>query len=280
MRDEGQLMTTGCGEATLQSYRRLKVLPAALALRDAVREVKTLLRMAKPLFRRGGALLTMSIPANLEVVRFTVPNSARLSDQDAFTRWLVGPKEPPQGVDSLYLSPTAWAASPLAQVAHSFPPASGLKISKNVGDIGSPYMTWRSGRRLQRRLSGAHYSQAKTYDYLNKLGYGPALFSIMEIVDGSGAIRVGYVVEHVEGSTPSVEEFAELVARLRRLCNDDKAALVSGSGWAGKDFQLPDGNGNAIKSSKDGKTRYIDVHSFRVLDPNVLVDAEHLAIRR
>ena len=44
---------------------------------------------------------------------------------------------------------------------------------------------------------------------------------------------------------------------------------MSGSGWRGVDFQLPDGNGNVITAIQDGRPRYIDVHSFKVLCDDV-----------
>ena len=91
------------------------------------------------------------------------------------------------------------------------------------------------------------------------------MWDILELVDGRGHVRVAYVVDHVDGVAPDPGEFGEVIGQLRELCAKDDAVLVSGSGWKGVDFQLPDGNGNVITDVRDGRPKYIDVHSFRIL---------------
>ena len=133
---------------------KVKALPPALMTRDTLRELRTVFHVARPLL--STARLRSTPYGELDLVsRFTVPHDAHLDELERFASWLAGEERPPQGVDSLYLTPEAWADGPLALVATRYPALSGLKISKSLGDVRTPYMSMRSGRRVQRQLAGS-----------------------------------------------------------------------------------------------------------------------------
>ena len=193
----GRMEAHGTGGTKPWLAARFKALAPALMARDTLRELRTFLRIARPLLTSPARVMPPQEEINL-VSRFSVPAGAALADLDQFSRWLASGARPPQGADSLYLSPTAWTESPLASVSCRYPVGSGLKISKSLGDVSTPYMSLRSGRRLQRQLAGSHSAQVRTYNFLHLQGIGPRLWDIVELVDGAGAVRVAYVIEHIK----------------------------------------------------------------------------------
>jgi hypothetical protein len=205
-------------------------------------------------------------PSLQPVSRFTVPADAELRDAERFARWLSGGARLPQGADSVYLGPGAWAKSPLFDLARRYPAGSGLKISKSLGGLHTPYTQPRIGRIAQRYFLGTHADQILTFNDFHLHGIAPRLWDVVELVDGRGAVRVCYVVHHVAGTTPAPAEFGAMMVRIRELCSTGRALNLSGCGWRSPDFQLPDGNGNAIKSALDGEIRYVDIHNFKVLE--------------
>ncbi|RYE58875.1 MAG: hypothetical protein EOP20_05515, partial [Hyphomicrobiales bacterium] len=243
---------------------RFKRSAVGRVLKAGWREARTLFNAKQLLRPRSSHLRSTKRPMSEQTTRFTVPLAAGLRDPSTFVSWVCPNVRCPEGVDAFYLPPESWRSSQLASIARRYPPSSGLKVSKNLGGLSGFYMTARPGRHVQRWLSGSHSDQVNTYNHLYLEGIAPRLWDVMELIDADGNVRVAYVVDHVTGSTPAPAEFEAVVGQLQNLCQETRAVLVSGSGWGGIDFQLPDGNGNVITCDQDGRPRYVDIHSFKI----------------
>jgi hypothetical protein len=242
-----------------------KPLPEPLrTARALAREVRTLTLVAPMLVRNALTssrnLYQRSLPVQ-KPTQVVVPREAQISSMHGFRKWL-GATAMSEGEDSIYLAPEQWRSSSLSSLALRYPQGCGLKISKNGGGIGAPYLTMRDGRRTQQQLSGSHSDQLLTFNFLHLEGIAPRLVDLIEIVDDEGACRVAYVVSHVGGGPPTPEAFVSVIEALKSLKAQSLLHLVAGGGWRSIDFDPPDGNGNVISSEDGGRSYYVDVHNF------------------
>lgn len=247
------------------SSAQSKQFPEPLRIARAIaREVLTLARVAPALIRNAlttsNDLYKKSLPVQAPT-RAVLPAAARISGIESFRAWL-GPVALREGEDSIYLSPEDWAASALDDLSRRYPSGCGLKISKNIGGMDTHYLTMRRGRRAQQWLSGSHSDQLLTFNFLHLEGVAPRLYDLVELADDGGATRAAYVVGHVNGGPPTAEAFDAVVDNLKALTRQSLLQLVAGGGWRSIDFERPDGNGNVVTSSDDGRSYYVDVHNF------------------
>ena len=179
----------------------------------------------------------------------------------ALKSWLGGAAYT-EGYDALYLAPESWRATPIAAVAERYPAAVGLKLSRNKGDAGTSYATPVAGRKTQQMLSANHAYQTLIFNFLHAEGIAPRLYDLIEFEDGYGNVWCGYVVEHVDGAAPTVDDFNRVISELRALEQQGIIFLTSPAGWDGVDFKLPDCHGNLLRDKATGRALYVDIHNF------------------
>lgn len=166
-----------------------------------------------------------------------------------------------EGGHTIYLSPDAWRASPLASLADDYPTDAGVKLMRNngrLGDVGYVHGPYHS--RLQQRVNHEIAHLVLVANLLHARGAGPRIYDLIEL---RFAERdwVGYVVRHVGGSDVTNEQNTELVARLRQIVADGELSVTAPGGFAHADFVYPASMANA-RVDDDGISRFFDFQNF------------------
>lgn len=175
-----------------------------------------------------------------------------------------------QGGHAIYLPPEALKKTAFSVLAENYPENAGLKIVNNPGGIGNGHYI-RNGygngagqSKLQKNLIYDHQRLTLVANLLSSHGIGPKLYDLVELECG-GSKWVGYVIEHVSGSTPSLNECNEALRQMRDL---EESGLILNNmpdGWEDEDFRGPGCNGNALLDDA-GRVHYVDFQNFILTD--------------
>ena len=168
-----------------------------------------------------------------------------------------------EGKHSFYLPPEQWRKSIFAPLARDYPASAGLKIIKRLGGLGTPYLSGKHGI-IHERLVPSHRHQVLTLNGLHILGIAPRLYDLLEI-DGGNNICTAYVIEHIEGEAPSLEECEKVVNQLRSLVNNGTLQLIVYNGFDNPDFKCPHCNGNILKRRDTSEVYYLDFQNFKFM---------------
>ena len=171
-----------------------------------------------------------------------------------------------QGGHAIYLSPSALKKSAFSVIAWNYPDDAGLKIVSTPGGISEGgyvregYGNGRGESILHKKMVYDHRRLTLVANLMFSHGLGPRLYDLVEIQAGDSR-WVGYVVEHIEGHTPSMTECAHGVAQMRAL--EDSGLILNNmaEGWNEEDFRCPTCNGNAIVDEA-GEFHYVDFQNF------------------
>lgn len=167
----------------------------------------------------------------------------------------------------IYIPPHKEMRKLFDPILSAYPPNSGIKILK---DLRSP-----DKAKYVSRVGAFHGTRAadlttcrpidflRVANYLYYEGIGPRVYDLIEIQTPHNNLTA-YVMQHVSGTTPSINECTTFLRQVEQLSKDQ---LVPGPGtassWKGReDFRCPDCGGNLIRDGETGKVLYIDFQSF------------------
>lgn len=170
-----------------------------------------------------------------------------------------------EGAHTLYFGPRDWCHTDLAPLAKQYPLNAGIKIVKRLGGLKEPYVVPESSLRVQAFLLPSHIQQSLTMNALYLRGIAPRLYDLIEI-DGGGTHCVAYVMQHLDGGVPATTEYDEFIVKLRKLIKERFIQLIVEGGFNNKDFNTNSCNGNLITDKSTGKTLYVDIQNFRLVD--------------
>lgn len=178
-----------------------------------------------------------------------------------------------EGRHALYLPPQPGLEKVLGET--SYPSNAGYKILKSFQPVAEAhYLVTRRGRRLASWLMQGVEKQVEAANVLYLFGLGPRLYDLCELTMGETRSTC-FVVEHVHGCTPSVEEHEQFMAKLHRYVSEDLEhkvlGLVNPLGFQSVDFRSPDCCGNLVKRQEDNRLFYVDFQGFIVLDLPTLI---------
>lgn len=164
------------------------------------------------------------------------------------------------GAHAVYLPPAAWRQGPLAALATRYPADAGLKIMRNPGGLGAPYLHGEGHSALQHAALHGHRHLSLVASQLHRLGLGPRLYDLLELTAGGDA-WAAYVVGDVPGGPVSASECAAGLERLRAATAGGALSLVAPGGFDHFDFSPPGCNGNALADAA-GRFQYVDFQNF------------------
>ena len=91
--------------------------------------------------------------------------------------------------------------------------------------------------------------------------YGLSTFQV-------GSVKAtAFVMEHLQGGTPSDAEYARFMERLENAFRTTELAKLPEWGAAQHDFAGPDCNGNLIQTGDQRETGYVDFQNFVLKHP-------------
>ena len=240
-----------------RSFDRLSI-ESKLVRRIGVRE---LLSRAFGLTPSWEDVLPMQAPQRFVVPEIKLDNTADLLNHLRSTGVTFA-----QGGHAIYLSPEALGETAFRFIADNYPSNAGLKIVSSPGGIDKSgyvrdgYGNGNGESILQKNLVYDHSRLTLVANLLFAHGVGPRLYDLMELQCGE-TIWVAYVMEHVQGHVPTIDECDKGVAQIRRL---EESGLILNNmpeGWADEDFKSPRCNRNAFIDNL-GRFQYVDFQNF------------------
>jgi hypothetical protein len=203
-----------------------------------------------------------------KVITYTV-DLPPLRDFHALIAWLdENSMRYQEGAFCIYIPPQERTQRLFGSVLSAYPPHSGLKILKELKAPTEAKYCSRdvhpSATRAAVRVNYRPLDYLRVANYMYDKGVGPRVYDLIEIQTPHNSLSA-YVVQHVAGTIPSMDECRAFLQRLDHLYEDQLVPLLPG--WkAAKDFRCPDCQGNLIRDEVTGKALHVDFQTFMVKD--------------
>jgi hypothetical protein len=172
-----------------------------------------------------------------------------------------------QGGHAIYLPPESFRASAFGMLADAYPETAGLKILKERGGVDETnYVSSSTKGDSRLHLSSVHTHKHLTLvaNVLYNYELAARLFDLVEITWGED-VWIAYVLEDVNGGTPTVAQWEDGIRKLRQLHDDHILRVALPEGFDDPEFNAPNCEGNAL-ITKEGAFRYIDFQNFLLDD--------------
>ncbi|HVG18968.1 MAG TPA: hypothetical protein VNI02_07930 [Blastocatellia bacterium] len=175
-----------------------------------------------------------------------------------------------QGGHTVYLPPASVKASAFQVLTNNYPQGAGVKIVKNPGGVDdSDYICRGPGLAkgeslIHRKLTHSHRQLTLVANLMFSKDVGPRLYDLVELQCGDH-LWTAYVIEHVDGRTPELEECEAGLGKIRALKEQGFIKITIPDNDEEEDFRCPGCNNNALVDGK-GKFHYIDFQNFLLVD--------------
>ena len=186
-----------------------------------------------------------------------------------------------EGGHTIYIPPEAARRSAFQELLRNYPADSGIKLIKNHGGVDDGrylrdgYGVAAGESMLLRSLVYDHRRLTLVANLLHGKGLGPRLFDLVEVQCGEHTFTA-YIVEHVGGQAPSMDQCRVGLRRIAELENQGLLKINLPDGFADEDFEPPTCNGNALLTPNE-QFRYIDFQNFLLVNYEKYL--EKIAIR-
>lgn len=162
---------------------------------------------------------------------------------------------------TVYLPPGSVLGSPFRILGNDYPPHFGIKILRNVGGVDHVEYIHRLDTVTQTQLmySPRHLSMIANCLHIEEVG--PRVYDLVELQCGDFSLTA-FVVEHVDGRTPTVPECHEGLTKIRQMVDRSLIDVITPDGLGDADFKCPECNGNMLVERETGKVYYIDFQNF------------------
>ncbi|HEY6247770.1 MAG TPA: hypothetical protein VIX17_27815 [Pyrinomonadaceae bacterium] len=172
-----------------------------------------------------------------------------------------------EGGHAVYLSPKELSGTAFKSALSDYPADAGLKIVKNPGGVdGNGYIAGRTKGDSSIHLGMVHGHRHLTLVanllYLKQLG--PRLYDLLEFECGNH-LSTAYVIQHVSGHVPTIEQCQNGVSELKRLSSEGLVQVILPNGFDDEEFECPDCSDNALIDDS-GRFRYVDFQNFCLKD--------------
>ena len=205
---------------------------------------------------------------NQKVITYTA-DLGPFADFHALLAWLVEKSMRYQeGGFTIYVPPQERAQKLFGSVLSAYPPNSGLKILKELKAPTEAVYCSSHVHPLSPRISDWISYRPLDYlrvaNYMYEKGIGPRVYDLIEIQMPHTSLSA-YVVQHVAGTVPSMDECRAFLERLDHHC---EAQLIPQMDWwkTHGDFRCPDCRGNLVRDKATGKVLYVDFQGFLIKD--------------
>jgi len=195
--------------------------------------------------------------------RLLIPDLS-LTGPDDLLRYVASiPAPSSQGGHTVYLPPSFIRESSFRTLLDHYPPDAGLKIVKSPGGVDSGRYYHDSLKKisvLHKRLIHNHRHLSLVANLLFTKGVGPRLYDLVELQLGAH-ICTAYVVRHVDGRVPSLNECEAGVKNIRDLENQGLVKVTIPHGFEDDEFECPSCANNAFMD-QNGNFNYVDFQNF------------------
>lgn len=171
------------------------------------------------------------------------------------------------GRHAIYLPPETVRESGFRALSEMYPPGAGLKIVKNRGGIEeSSYVTGKTkgDSLIQLGLVHSHRHLVLVANLLYRKGIGPRLYDLVEL-QVNGSLWTAYVIEHIDGETPSRIDCERVIDKLKDLEREGSLKVILPDGFDDEEFECPRCSGNTL-TNHEGDCKYVDFQNFRLVN--------------
>ena len=176
-----------------------------------------------------------------------------------------------EGSHTIYVPPQDALSRLLPSVTRFYPANAGYKILRDFRP--PPEANYLAGRgdyvASRGRLTGTPFEQATTANYMYCLGIGPRVWDVCSWRAGGNSSYTVFVVDHVDGGVPSLEQHAAFAGTLKHHLRTSLLRMLVSDGEEKPDFAPPACNGNLVQPPPPGKAQYIDFQNFRLFRPEL-----------
>lgn len=178
-----------------------------------------------------------------------------------------------EGRHTIYLPPQKGLSRILGDCVRFYPPDAGFKILKNMEEESSRsylYNRKQSYPWARRILMGSPRDVFDGACLVEVLQLGPRVYDFMTLETGGKPLTC-YVVEHVFGEDPGIDECEQFIRRLKGYMDEGILGVLLPEGLDCGDFHPPHCNHNLIKD-ESGRCLYIDFQHFVLKDRKKVLD--------
>ena len=213
--------------------------------------------------RTGG----FSAPPGQAVITWDVPFPRYDRPGDLVTWLRSRGVEVSEGGHTLYLPPQAALGRIIPSVVDFYPAHAGFKILKDFRDPLRARYIYKHPRslRMLKTLIGAPRDQLIAANYMHAMGIGPRVWDVCGW-KARGKQCTVFVVDHVPGFQPSLEQCVAFLAHLDDLNARSHLRILVPRWQQSMDFQPPDCNHNLLYSEVLGRVQYVDFQNFGLRD--------------
>jgi hypothetical protein len=194
-------------------------------------------------------------------------------DESLMDHWRALP-DTSWGRNAIYLSPVSVLNSDFRVLTNNYPPGFGIKIVKNPGGVNeSNYVTGKTkgDSLIQLGLVHSHRHLMLVANLLYLKGIGPRLYDLVEL-ECNGTLWTAYVVEHVDGTAPSLAECEKVIGSLKELEQEGLLQVILPDGFDDEEFECPGCSGNTV-TNQAGECKYVDFQNFRLVNYQTFLTA-------
>jgi hypothetical protein len=168
-----------------------------------------------------------------------------------------------EGGHAFYIRPQPALRDILEPIISFYPEGAGFKILKDLRHPRRARYLYKHRRSLAllARLIGSPHDQVLAANYMYARGIGPRVWDLTcwRIQGRSCTV---FVVNHVEGSVPTLDQSTSFLSRLERLNANSHLRVLIPRWEQNREFEPPYCNGNLIYSDADGAGLYVDFQNF------------------
>lgn len=203
----------------------------------------------------------------IQAPRRIIVNDLKLSESVSLVDHLKSFPHSSWGRHAIYLPPQAISETAFRTLGEMYPPGAGLKIVKNQGGIdGGSYISGKTkgDSLIQLGLVHSHRHLMLVANLLYSKGIGPRLYDLVEL-QCDESLWTAYVIEHIDGETPSRTECEKLIHKLKELEHEGLIKVILPDGFDDEEFECPTCSGNTL-TSNEGGCKYVDFQNFRLVN--------------
>jgi len=168
-----------------------------------------------------------------------------------------------EGGHTFYVGPQDAIRQLLPTIVAAYPQQSGFKILKDCRHpVEARYLhKHRRSLQLLKRVIGRPQDQLVPANYMYALGIGPRVWDLA-CWEAHGRHCAVFVVDHVVGSEPTLDQCRSFLHRLKQLNTDTHLRIIIPDWERHEDFTPPDCHNNLVYSERLGRAAYIDFQNF------------------
>ena len=174
-----------------------------------------------------------------------------------------------EGGHTFYIPPQDRLSEIIPSIISFYPPGTGFKVLKDFRHPARARYLYNHRKTLivLKRLLGTPQNRVVAANLMYSFGIGPRIWDLT-CWKAQGKTYSVFVVDHVRGEWPTIQQYMSFVDQLKRLNVSTHLKILIPKWEENIDFMAPDCNRNLIYSNKLGRVQYIDFQNFGLSNPN------------